>query len=149
MAGCGLTGMCSSVYSRGVEVLGKTLKDWQKWMDKKGYTSIKEFQNCVVKDFMYLRDWPREDPMAVDTPVIPRFDPETCTHCGTCARLCPYGALAGGNKTTDSLPVLTREFYMGCGWCASHCPSESIGMVLEATGELVWNGSGTIKNWVG
>ena len=67
MAGCGLTGMCSSVYSRGVTVLAKTIKDMSKWMDNKGYASIKDFQNCAVKEFMYLRDWPREDPMAVET----------------------------------------------------------------------------------
>jgi PBP1b-binding outer membrane lipoprotein LpoB len=29
-----------------------------------------------------------------------------------------------------------------------HCPTEGIEMVLATTGEMVWNGHGTIKNWV-
>ncbi len=149
MAGCGLTGMCSSVYSRGVTVLAKTIKDMSKWMDNKGYASIKDFQNCAVKEFMYLRDWPREDPMAVETPVVPKFNPEKCNACGTCEKLCPYGALTNGKKgKKGSVPTLTKEFCMGCGWCAGHCPTEGIDMVLATTNEVVWNGYGSIKNWV-
>ena len=38
---------------------------------------------------------------------------------------------------------------MGCGWCAGHCPTEGIDMVLATTNEVVWNGYGSIKNWCG
>jgi dihydroorotate dehydrogenase/Pyruvate/2-oxoacid:ferredoxin oxidoreductase delta subunit len=152
MGGCAITGMCSSVYSRGVTVLGKTLNDWQKWMDKKGYTSIKDFQSCCVKDFMYLRDWKREKPMAVITPVVPKFNAGKCNACGICERLCPGGALVNGKKGVNgkkcTVPTLTRDYCSGCGWCVGHCPTEAVEMVLAKTGETVWNGYGSIKDWV-
>jgi MinD superfamily P-loop ATPase len=84
--------------------------------------------------------------MAVETPVIPRFNPKKCNACGTCDRLCPYGALSPAEK--GSVPSLTKEYCMGCGWCLGHCPKGAIEMVLAKTGEVVWNGYGTIKNWV-
>ncbi len=148
MGGCGIAGLCSSVYSRGVKVLGKVIKDMEDWMDRKGYKSIAEFQGCAVKEFMYLRDWPRENPMAKETPVIPVFDAEKCNACGICVDVCPYGALSMEEKKPGVLPELTTAHCMGCGWCLGHCPKEAVQMVLAQSGEVVWNGYGTIGNWV-
>jgi dihydropyrimidine dehydrogenase (NAD+) subunit PreA len=147
MAGCSLAGLCSSVYSRGVKVLGKCLAGLGEYMDRKGYRSVADFQGCVKPDFRYLRTWKRERPMADLTPVIPSFDAGKCNGCPTCADLCPYGALTR-RKGTKQPPILTREHCMGCGWCVGHCPTRAATMVHAETGELIWDGTGTIRDWV-
>ncbi|MCS7216688.1 MAG: glycyl-radical enzyme activating protein [Candidatus Bipolaricaulota bacterium] len=43
-----------------------------------------------------------------------------CLGCGTCARVCPEGALAQG---AGAKPRLAREKCAGCGRCAEACPS--------------------------
>ncbi|MEN3011142.1 MAG: glycyl-radical enzyme activating protein [Candidatus Bipolaricaulaceae bacterium] len=43
-----------------------------------------------------------------------------CLGCGTCARVCPEGALA---QEAGAQPRLTREKCTGCGRCAEACPS--------------------------
>ena len=147
MGGCTLTGMCSSVYSRGVKVLGSTIQKLNEWMDNKGYSSIKDIQGKAAKDFIYLRDWPRENPMSEKTPIIPKFDDKKCTKCGVCVDLCPYEALSL-DKNTMSVPEVNKNYCMGCGWCVGHCPTQAIKMIHSETGEVVWNGYGTIKQWV-
>lgn len=147
MAGCSLTGMCSSLYSRGVGVLSEAVRGIGAYMERKNYSSIKEFQGCVVNDFMYLRDWNREDSMARKTPVIPKFDPEKCNSCGICESICPYGAITLPEEPGGP-PITNFSFCQGCGWCVGHCSAGAISMVLEEDGQVVWNGYGTISDWV-
>ena len=147
MAGCGLAGLCSSLYSRGVNILKQCIDGMTDYMDRKGYRTIEDFQGCVVKEFKYLREWNRENPMADLTPIIPVFDEEKCNGCGVCAKLCPYGALRF-DKTRDSVPVLNREYCNGCGWCVGHCKPNAIKCIHAGTKETVWDGFGMIADWV-
>jgi len=147
MAGSGLTGLCSSVYSRGVQILKRCIDGLSHYMDRKGYQNIKDFQSCVVKDFKYLREWKREDPMADLTPIVPEFNEDKCDQCGVCERVCPYGALSF-DKNKDTVPTLTREYCNGCGWCVGHCKPNAIRCIHVETGEVVWDGFGTIADWV-
>jgi dihydropyrimidine dehydrogenase (NAD+) subunit PreA len=157
LAGCSLVGMCSALYSRGVGVLGRTLADLETWMDARGHESVAVLQGKALPGLMYLRDWPREDPMAEPTPVVPRFDPERCSRCGRCVELCPYAALsweeatpepAPGDGRSGRPPRLSREACFGCGWCLGHCPKDAIRMVHADTGAVVWDGTGVIADWV-
>jgi len=145
MAGSNVVALCSAVYSKGVGVLKDCIDGMSQFMDRKGYKSISEFKGCVVDDFSYVRDWPREQRMAKISPIIPKFDYEKCTQCGTCEKLCPYGAIT--MKTEG--PVI-NDSCMGCGWCMGHCPSEpdTILMVRRDNGKVVWNGRGTHEAWV-
>ena len=81
------------------------------------------------------------------TPVIPRFDEDKCTPCSICETVCPYGAISR-DQNAGSVPKVTRELCFGCGWCVGHCPKNAIDVGLAETGEMVWNGYGTIKDWV-
>lgn len=146
MAGCGLSGLCSSIYSRGVGVLKECIEGLAKFMDEKGYVSVGDFQGCVVKDFKYLREWNREEEMAELTPIVPEFDPDKCNLCGICETLCPYGAIALNKEA--GLPEVKQEHCFGCGWCVGHCPRNAIKCIHHETGEVVWNGYGVIKDWV-
>lgn len=160
MGGCSLVGMCSAVYARGVRVLGQTVEGLSAWLDARGHAGPASIQGKAVKDLMYLRDWPREQQMAEETPLLPAIDVERCISCGRCARLCPYGALEmtsvsgeaaqpDSGATARALPDLTREYCAGCGMCVGQCPEGAICMVHEATGRTVWDGKGVIADWVG
>jgi MinD superfamily P-loop ATPase len=116
-------------------------------MERKGYRSVKDFQGCVLKDFRFLREWKREDPMAELTPVIPRVDEDKCLRCGVCQTLCPFGAISF-DQDSGRVPGVTREYCSGCGWCVGHCPQGAIDCVHVDTGAVIWNGYGTIRDWV-
>ena len=153
MGGCSLVGMCSAVYARGVGVLQRTVEGLGTWLDARGHNGVTAIQGKAVRDFMYLRDWPRERQMAQETPLLPVIDAERCTGCGCCARLCPYGALemtaASSASGVRALPALTREFCEGCGMCVGQCPEDAIRLIHTATGRTVWDGRGVIADWVG
>jgi len=144
MAGAHVVGFCSSLYSRGVQVLGEAIKGLEEFMDRKGYKSVDEFKGCVVDDFGYVRDWPREKIMAKVSPIIPKFDYDLCNSCGMCEKLCPYGCIT----MKDNKPV-SSDHCTGCGWCMGHCPAKegTIVMVRRDNGKVVWNGRGVHEAW--
>lgn len=167
MAGCTLVGLCSAIYARGVGVLSETIAGLESLLDARGWASPGAIRGRVVKDLMYLRDWPREQQMAEETPLVPAIDAERCTRCGRCVRLCPYGALEHAGEDTrepatphaaqpaaprpaqGSVPTLVRAYCEGCGMCVGQCPAGAIRLVHEATGRVVWDGRGVIADWVG
>lgn len=66
--------------------------------------------------------------------IEPRFaivDPERCTNCGICLKLCPYGApYLNGHVTIDPLSCI------GLGGCISRCPEHAITMPSCSDEEL-------------
>ncbi len=65
------------------------------------------------------------------------FDPELCTSCGICTRICPARAIelvANENgKKFPSLVLLTKDeeikSCMACGDCMAACPSDAISIL--------------------
>ena len=145
MGGATISGLCSALYTRGVGVLKDCIEGMDAFMDRKGYKTIADFQGCVVDDFRYVRDWPREKWMAKITPILPKFNNLNCTKCGICEKLCAYGAIS----MKDWGPVVDDKVCMGCGWCMGHCPAKEqvITMVQRDNGKVVWTGSGTHEAW--
>ncbi len=61
----------------------------------------------------------RSDEICIPVPFV---DETRCTHCGKCASICRYGAIA-------SLPAMTlvfEELCHGCGGCTIACPVSAI-----------------------
>lgn len=72
--------------------------------------------------------------------LIPVIDESLCTHCGRCAEVCAYNAIA-------SLPDRTlvfEEMCHGCGSCTLNCPSGAISEVPHAIGVIHAGQAGTV-----
>ncbi|MBN2550669.1 MAG: ATP-binding protein [Anaerolineales bacterium] len=63
---------------------------------------------------------------------IPVVDEAKCTHCGKCAEVCQYHAIAVLGKKTLVFPELCH----GCGSCTAMCPESAISEVPERLGVL-------------
>lgn len=64
--------------------------------------------------------------------LIPQVDEDKCTHCGRCAEVCQYHAIAVlGNKT-----LVFPQLCHGCGSCSLECPEDAITEVPNVMGQL-------------
>jgi MinD superfamily P-loop ATPase len=64
--------------------------------------------------------------------LIPRVDEAKCTHCGKCAEVCQYHAIAVFGKKVLVFPQLCH----GCGSCTLICPEHAISEVQDVMGVL-------------
>jgi MinD superfamily P-loop ATPase len=67
--------------------------------------------------------------VAIPVPVV---DEALCTHCGKCAEVCQYNAIAVLGKQTLVFPQLCH----GCGSCAAICPEKAIQEVNNRIGVI-------------
>ncbi len=64
--------------------------------------------------------------------LIPHVDEARCTHCGKCAEVCQYHAIAVLGKKVLVFPQLCH----GCGSCTLICPEHAISEVSDVMGVL-------------
>lgn len=67
---------------------------------------------------------------------VPLADPEKCTSCGECGRICQYHAIV----SLKTKPLVFPELCHGCGGCALVCPTGAISEVERIIG-VVEDGS--------
>jgi len=72
---------------------------------------------------------------------IPKVDEEKCTHCGKCAEVCAYNAIAAMKKKVLVFPELCH----GCGACSYLCPEEAISEVGKEVGVVEIGHSASIQ----
>lgn len=62
----------------------------------------------------------------------PVIDTESCSLCETCMKICPMEAIyhhwPHKDDLSDNIMIIRYDLCIGCGVCASNCPSESISM---------------------
>ena len=63
---------------------------------------------------------------------VPVIDEAKCTHCGKCADVCAYHALAVLPETVLLFPELCH----GCGACTIICPEKAVSETTRAVGEI-------------
>jgi NAD-dependent dihydropyrimidine dehydrogenase PreA subunit len=93
---------------------------------RKPGAQISEFCSCCSCCCWFLTKLKAFDyhHAVIESSHIARHVPEACTACGTCARVCPFGAWSFSES--DSWPVLAADKCFGCGVCVSACPSHAI-----------------------
>ena len=55
-----------------------------------------------------------------------RVDQELCVACGSCVKVCPFGAIA---VQQGLFAAVNPEKCVGCGKCAKECPATVIDIV--------------------
>ena len=62
------------------------------------------------------------------------IDPESCTRCGICVKICPVGIIVPGvGENVPFIPAEAEAFCSECGDCEAHCPTECISPVFETS----------------
>ncbi len=74
-------------------------------------------------------------------PCIEGFDPQRCTFCGKCAKVCYFNALAVGKKTGLAFAELCRW----CGACTEVCPNNALIAGRRKIGTTYCGQSGAIE----
>jgi MinD superfamily P-loop ATPase len=73
--------------------------------------------------------------------MVPSVDEDKCTHCGKCAQVCAYKAIAVLAKYVMTFPQLCH----GCGACSYLCPEKAISEEPHETGIIEWGHSDGIS----
>ncbi len=63
---------------------------------------------------------------------VPRINAKRCTHCGKCAEVCQFNAIAVVDQTT----LVFDDLCHGCGSCTWICPERAISEHLLVTGVI-------------
>lgn len=73
--------------------------------------------------------------------LIPEVDPKKCIHCGRCAEVCQYHAIAVVGQKVLVFPELCH----GCGSCTLNCPTGAIREVLDVMGTIERGWAGPVE----
>lgn len=87
--------------------------------------------NCDRADCLAMRATLGHDvPMMFRAEFVAEIDPDSCTGCRECRRVCPFGALewsvSSGKASVD------QRHCWGCGVCRSACPPSAIRLLDRA-----------------
>ncbi|HUT95270.1 MAG TPA: ATP-binding protein [Thermoguttaceae bacterium] len=73
--------------------------------------------------------------------LVPAVDEGKCTHCGLCAEICQYGAIACLGRMVLVYPELCHA----CGGCGLVCPADAIAETFREIGRLETGRAGPIR----
>ena len=113
MAGATGVQLLTAALLRGPNVFTQVHNQLTKWLEEKGYDSLSEIRG-VTNQFLGETNW---------TPHVAIIEPDLCTGCERCVRVCPHDALSMNVKKKAEV---TDELCAGCGLCWYECPEKAI-----------------------
>ena len=88
--------------------------------------------NCCSCCCGAMQAWRHGTPMLASSGYVAKVDRAACVACGSCAEICPFGALSVREGTL----VLDATACMGCGVCVGACPQGALSLKRDrAKGE--------------
>ncbi len=81
--------------------------------------------NCCRCCCLGMQSFMRDVPRLAHSGYRPQVDHGACVGCGTCADVCPFGAIIVG---WDGTAVVDDDSCMGCALCVSHCAEGAIAL---------------------
>lgn len=104
---------------KGIGIFSKVIKEIEEFMREMNYESLEEIRGIALKHLRDEEDYTRR---------VAVIDTRLCSKCGTCERVCTYGAL----KLVDGKPMVIEDSCHGCGLCMSICPREAIRLMPKS-----------------
>ncbi|KPJ61418.1 MAG: methyl-viologen-reducing hydrogenase subunit delta [Latescibacteria bacterium DG_63] len=68
--------------------------------------------------------------------ITAHIDPELCTYCGLCVKVCPYKAITPTDRKKKIAPQVIEAACAGCGTCGAECPFGAITMRHFTDGQI-------------
>ena len=121
MAGANAVQLHTAVIVRGYNVFSKLAKDIESWLDKHGYSSVKEI---IGYSQQFLKPEKRK---VIYGGLISNVDREKCIGCKLCEQVCCWDAIHVVNKIAET--DVTKCY--GCGMCVGVCPVDAIELVQK------------------
>jgi ferredoxin len=85
--------------------------------------------NCCSCCCGAMQAWRNDVPMLASSGYVSQVDADRCVGCGTCADICPFGAVV----ERDGLAVVDAELCMGCGVCVAKCEQGALSLVRDTS----------------
>jgi dihydroorotate dehydrogenase (fumarate) len=109
LAGADATQMLSGALLKGKNLYSKIIADLPQALEKYGFSSIEDVKKTRLSN-----------PVSYD-PFFPVLNPEKCTKCELCVRVCPYFALSMKDRIT-----VDEGKCFSCGLCIAKCPTGAL-----------------------
>jgi ferredoxin len=123
MAGADAVQYCSSIMIRGLRCVNEMLTEINKWLDRKGYSSISE-----IKDMARKQIYSNKDLVDKLKPLYATVDYSKCVGCKRCWHSCWYDAIKVVKKA-----IIDKSKCAGCSLCSQVCPVNAIYMSERST----------------
>ena len=121
--GCANVQVCTAVMQYGYRIIDDLILGMQRYLTKRGMTSMQSLVGELLPKFM------NPDHLDRETIIYPRFDKALCVGCGRCEVSCSDGghqAIVFDHDTRQ--PRLVGTKCVGCHLCRLVCPAGAIGM---------------------
>ena len=130
MAGSEMVQLGAIACSGGIKVCERIIRQCSEWLDKNGYSSVKEIKGQALQLFNMDNAFAkrRQDKLG-EAYRLRDADPEKCIGCGRCTDVCWYkGIELDGKKARKTANCI------GCGYCFQVCPTKAL--EVDAAGIL-------------
>ena len=130
MAGSEMVQLGAIACSGGIKVCERIIRQCSEWLDKNGYSSVKEIKGQALQLFTMDNAFAkrRQDKLG-EAYRLRDADPEKCIGCGRCTDVCWYkGIELDGKKARKTANCI------GCGYCFQVCPTKAL--EVDAAGIL-------------
>ncbi len=116
MLGATTVQTATAVMWNGYDIIGRWLKDLENWLDQKGYKTLDEIRGIALPYITTTEELAKLPPLFGD------INPDKCTNCGICERVCMYRAISSNGSAYQ----VDKAACDGCGACVQWCPSGAV-----------------------
>jgi len=121
MAGAASVQYSAAIHVYGLKHVKNMLADMEKWLERKGYSSIEQ-----VKGLALPKIYRSADVKNHVKPLVAKVDASKCIACGRCAEVCFYDAAEIFVKNGKGAAKINQDNCAGCTICGQVCPKKCI-----------------------